>query len=215
MSALHYVNQPRLLPTMLRTLSAAMLATLVTFALFALMKLLITPASDRLQLVERELPVVELFEPAKETEAEIRKALPPKPELTPPNRLQSQVEPVDTFKQIVVSHFTPDIGVALDGAPLQSSMRTNMATPLVRVEPRFPTEAARQGISGWVMLNFSIDESGSVTDVSVVAAEPKNIFEREAIRALRRWKYQPQLVEGKAVKQTNLQVQLDFQLQQE
>ncbi|CAM5204925.1 TonB family protein [Alishewanella longhuensis] len=50
-----------------------------------------------------------------------------------------------------------------------------MATPLVRVEPRFPTEAARQGISGWVMLNFSIDESGSVTDVSVVAAEPKNI----------------------------------------
>ncbi|CAM5203572.1 energy transducer TonB [Alishewanella longhuensis] len=90
-----------------------------------------------------------------------------------------------------------------------------MATPLVRAEPRFPTEAARQGISGWVMLNFSIDESGSVTDVSVVAAEPKDIFEREAIRALRRWKYQPQLVEGKAVKQSNLQVQLDFQLQQE
>lgn len=215
MSALHYVNQPRLLPTMLRTLSAAVLATIVTFVLFALMKLLITPASDRLTLLERELPVVELFEPVKETEAEIRKALPPKPELTPPNRLQSQVEPVDTFTQIVVSHFTPDIGVALDGASLQSSMRSNMATPLVRVEPRFPTEAARQGISGWVMLNFSIDESGSVTDVSVVAAEPKNIFEREAIRALRRWKYQPQLVEGKAVKQSNLQVQLDFQLQQE
>lgn len=215
MSALHYVNQPRLLPTMLRTLSAAMLATLVTFALFALMKLLITPASDRLQLVERELQVVELFEPAKETEAEIRKALPPKPELTPPNRLQSHVEPVDTFQQIAVGHFTPDIGVALDGAPLQSSMRSNMATPLVRVEPRYPVEAARQGISGWVRLNFSIDESGSVMDVSVVAAEPKNIFEREAIRALRRWKYQPQLVEGKAIKQTNLQVQLDFQLQQE
>ncbi|CAM5184954.1 energy transducer TonB [Alishewanella longhuensis] len=215
MSALHYLNQPRLLPTMLRTLSAAVLATVVTFVLFALMKLLITPASDRLTLLERELPVVELFEPVKETEAEIRKALPPKPELTPPNRLQSQVEPVDTFTQIVVSHFTPEIGVALDGASLQSSMRSNMATPLVRVEPRFPTEAARQGISGWVMLNFSIDESGSVTDVSVVAAEPKNIFEREAIRALRRWKYQPQLVEGKAVKQSNLQVQLDFQLQQE
>ncbi|CAM5204917.1 hypothetical protein [Alishewanella longhuensis] len=122
MSALHYLNQPRLLPTMLRTLSAAVLATVVTFVLFALMKLLITPASDRLTLLERELPVVELFEPVKETEAEIRKALPPKPELTPPNRLQSQVEPVDTFTQIVVSHFTPEIGVALDGASLQSSM---------------------------------------------------------------------------------------------
>lgn len=215
MSALHYVNQPRLLPTMLRTLSAAVLATVVTFALFAVMKQLITPASDRLPLLERELPVVELFEPTKETEAEIRKALPPKPELTPPTMSQRHVDQVDTFKQIAVSHFTPDIAISLDGAPLQSSMRSNMATPLVRVEPRFPTEAARQGISGWVLLNFSIDESGSVTDVSVVAAEPKNIFEREAIRALRRWKYQPQLVEGKAIKQTNLQVQLDFQLQQE
>lgn len=211
----HYVNQPRLLPTLFRLLSSGVLATVITFVLFTLMKLLITPANDKLQWVERTLPIVELFEPPKETEAEIRKALPPKPELTPPDMTLSHMSPVETSNQIIVSHFTPDIAVALDGPILQSSMRSNMATPLVRVEPRFPTEALRQGIAGWVVLNFSIDETGSVTDISVLAAEPRNIFDREAIRALRRWKYQPQLVEGKPIKQTNLQVQLDFQLEQE
>ncbi|GHG69681.1 protein TonB [Alishewanella longhuensis] len=215
MTAIHYVNQPRPIPTLLRLLCSGVLAIVITFALFALMKLLITPATDRLNWVERELPVVELFEPPQETAAEIRKALPPKPELTPPNMKLNHVEPTDTSNQMIVSHFIPNIGVTLDGPALPGSMRSNMATPLVRVEPRFPTEAARQGISGWVLLNFNIDESGSVTDISILAAEPKNIFDREAIRALRRWKYQPQLVEGKPIKQTNLQVQLDFQLQQD
>lgn len=215
MTSANYINQPLFIPALLRLLSATVLALLITFALFLLMKLLITPADERLAPVERDLAVVELFEPPKATDPEIRKALPPKPEITPPDITLSKMDPVDTSSEVVVGKFTPSIGIALDGPTLQSSMRSNMATPLVRVEPRFPTEALRQGIAGWVVLNFSIDETGSVTDISVIAAEPRNIFDREAIRALRRWKYQPQLVEGKPIKQSNLQVQLDFQLEQE
>lgn len=215
MTTANYINQPLFIPALLRLLSTTVLALLMTFALFLLMKLLITPADEHFVPVERELAVVELFEPPKETDPEIRKTLPPKPEITPPNMKASHIDPVDTTSQVLVGRFTPDIGVTLDGPTLVNSLGNKMATPLVRVEPRFPTEALRQGIVGWVVLNFSIDETGSVTDISVVAAEPRNIFDREAIRALRRWKYQPQLVEGKPIKQNNLQVQLDFQLEQE
>ena len=51
-----------------------------------------------------------------------------------------------------------------------------------------------------------------LTDVVVLEANPKRIFDREAKRALRKWKYKPKIVEGKPQKQFNMQVQLDFKL---
>ncbi|WP_423187022.1 energy transducer TonB [Alishewanella sp. d11] len=215
MFANHYVNQNTLIPQFLRLLSSALLASLITFALFSLMKLLVTPAHDRLIVDKREFPIVELFIPPEETEPEIRRELPPKPDLIPPKMTLNHQDPVDSSQNTITHTFTPDLGIALQGPNLNTGMQNTMATPIVRVEPRFPLEAARQGISGWVKLAYSIDETGSVIDISIIEAEPKNIFDKEAIRALRRWKYQPQLVEGQPVKQTNLQVQLDFQLQQD
>jgi protein TonB len=56
---------------------------------------------------------------------------------------------------------------------------------------------------------------GGVEDVKVIEAEPKRIFNREAIRALRKWKYRPKMVDGKPQKQFGLTVQLDFTLNQD
>lgn len=50
--------------------------------------------------------------------------------------------------------------------------------------------------------------------MTVVDAEPKRVFDREAIRALKRWKYSPKVVDGKAVQQPGIMVQLDFSLDQ-
>jgi protein TonB len=63
-------------------------------------------------------------------------------------------------------------------------------------------------------MRFTILEDGSVGDVAVVEAEPKRVFDREAIRALKRWKYSPKVVDGKAVQQPGIMVQLDFSLDQ-
>jgi protein TonB len=40
------------------------------------------------------------------------------------------------------------------------------------------------------------------------------LFDREARRALAKWKYRPKIVDGKAEKQFNMFVQLDFTLEQ-
>ena len=91
-------------------------------------------------------------------------------------------------------------------------MRDGDATPIVRIEPKFPTKAARDGIEGWVQLSFEINEVGGVENVQVINAQPKRIFDREARKALRKWKYKPKVVDGKAMRQTGLTVQLDFKL---
>ena len=86
------------------------------------------------------------------------------------------------------------------------------AQPLVRIEAQYPRRASMQGIEGWVFLQFDITASGSVSNVKVLDAKPPQIFNRAAIKALRKWKYRPQMEDGKPVERKNNQVQLDFKL---
>jgi protein TonB len=80
-----------------------------------------------------------------------------------------------------------------------------------RVPAEYPEDAARKGIEGAVDLSFSISKRGEVYDVSVSHAEPSNIFNRAAIAAVRRWKYQPRTVGGIPV-EARVQVRLTFKL---
>ena len=89
-----------------------------------------------------------------------------------------------------------------------------MVMPIVRIEPKSPAQAARDGKEGWVKLSFTINEVGGVEDVDVIDADPKRVFDREAKRALRKWKYKPKVEDGKPMKQPGMKVQLDFKLDQ-
>lgn len=88
------------------------------------------------------------------------------------------------------------------------------AMPLVRITPKYPITAARDGKEGWVQLGFTISEIGTVISPYIINSEPKRTFDKEALRALRKWKYKPKMVEGKAVQQANQSIQLDFKLNQ-
>lgn len=88
--------------------------------------------------------------------------------------------------------------------------QNNDATPIFRVEPKYPVKAASNAIEGWVSLSFSIDKLGRVFDVSVIDAKPKRQFESAARRALKKWKYKPKLVDGKAVIQSGQSILLEF-----
>ncbi|MBU2178420.1 MAG: TonB family protein [Gammaproteobacteria bacterium] len=81
------------------------------------------------------------------------------------------------------------------------------AAPVMRVEPKYPIEAARQRITGYVQAHFNIKPDGSVSDIQIIKAEPADVFNKEAIRALGQWKYQPT---ANGVKDAT--VQLDFMM---
>jgi protein TonB len=84
--------------------------------------------------------------------------------------------------------------------------------PLVRVEPDYPRRQQTAGVEGWVQLRFTILGSGAVTDVIVVDAYPKGVFDDAAIKAVRRWKYSPRIDEGRAVEMRGVGVVVKFNL---
>jgi protein TonB len=87
------------------------------------------------------------------------------------------------------------------------------AVPLVRIEPDYPMQARQRGQEGWVVLEFTISTAGTVKDVAVVASEPGTVFDRAAVQAVRRWKYNPKIVGGKAVERPGVKVRLDFEME--
>jgi protein TonB len=81
--------------------------------------------------------------------------------------------------------------------------------PLNRVEPVYPQTALAREIGGSVVLLLLIDESGRVTDVSVVDASPQEVFEESALRALAATTYAPAQKGGRAVR-SRILVKVDY-----
>lgn len=203
---------------MARLLLSLLIGAVITFFLFVLMAFLVD-SDDAVSNVAKEQIVIEINSTPPESKAQTRTRVPPPPPPPPPEPPKAPVaepESTDTGGSIGFNLPSVDVGGASTGLgdPSSAMMRDGDATPIVRIEPKYPVQAARDGLQGWVKMRFTILEDGSVGDVTVVDAEPKRVFDREAIRALKRWKYSPKVVDGKAVQQPGIMVQLDFSLDQ-
>ncbi|MCL2789108.1 MAG: TonB family protein [Desulfobulbus sp.] len=73
-------------------------------------------------------------------------------------------------------------------------------TALARTPPAYPPAAKRQNIEGWIKVKFVVDEHGQVGQISVLAAEPKGIFEQSVLQCVSHWRFKPGTVNGMAVK---------------
>lgn len=69
------------------------------------------------------------------------------------------------------------------------------AAPTLRVvsapSPRYPPDALRAGTAGEVLVEITVGPDGSVTNARVVRATPARVFDREALNAVRRWRFEP------------------------
>jgi protein TonB len=68
---------------------------------------------------------------------------------------------------------------------------------------------------GWVELMFDIDENGDPVNIIVIDHNRGDAFDKEAIRALSKWKYKPKIMDGEVVAQRGLKVRLDFKAENE
>lgn len=75
---------------------------------------------------------------------------------------------------------------ATPAAPAAPTLR-----PLSTPAPRYPAEALRAAQSGEVQVEFTVAPDGSVSDARVVRADPPRVFDREAVAAVRRWRFEP------------------------
>ena len=95
---------------------------------------------------------------------------------------------------------------ATSGASTASAARPAAEAPAddelgrVRVvEPVYPAQAMRDRVEGWVLLEFTITETGSVRDIVVVDSQPSGVFDAAASEALAGWKYRPRITDGRPV----------------
>jgi protein TonB len=77
--------------------------------------------------------------------------------------------------------------------------------------PAYPARARERGTEGWVDLEFTVATDGTTQDAVVRAAEPAGTFDRAALDAVKRWRYEPRVVGGNVVEQ-RVEARLRFRL---
>lgn len=58
-----------------------------------------------------------------------------------------------------------------------------------RALPIYPRYAVKNGIEGTVLINFSIEKDGNVSDIQVAASDQDGLFDATAILGIQKWVY--------------------------
>lgn len=198
-----------------RYAAAGLIAFAITSGLFYLMHALITKAAGELD--EAASSIVEFVRLKKDSEPEIKKRQLPKKQKPeepplPPDLSLTRTTSLDQGIQDMV--LAVGLDLAIEGGPnLGAAVSDSEPVPVVRVNPQYPPRAAERGIEGWVELVFGISPTGTVQDAEVTNSHPGNVFDRAALRAVGRWKYNPKIEDGKPVERHGITVRLEFSLE--
>lgn len=191
------------MPQLIRTGLAALVALGITFGLFFVMQLLISMGTGDAQDADKGR-TIEFVRLKRDTDTLTRKRELPKkekpPEPPPPPDLQMAKADAPDGETLAIAAPSVDVNPNIAG-DLSLGMRATDAerVPIVRVLPQYPMRAADRGLEGWVNVEFTITTNGSVRDPVVVDSQPPRVFDRAALRAVKKWKYRPEIVDGVAV----------------
>lgn len=192
-------------------------ALLVALALFLLMQWLIRPPQGPDE-ARRVLPEVEIVQPTPEQEQQdlaSPDAAPPPPPAAPPSLarpdLPAMQVPALTAAPLDVGPVTLPTQLSSGGLKLGSSgafggfaggrggggggygtgegFKGRPLIPLSTARPQMPEWACKQGIRGWVEVVFTVLPEGKVTNVRLIDADPRGVFEAAAIESVAHWIY--------------------------
>lgn len=200
----------------LRSLFSLTMGAVVAVALFFGMSRLVALGRIRLEDDQdrRRIEFTRIRKDSKKAQRQRKlpeRPKPPPPPKTPPMKPSSdnrggQAVAVD-IPMPAASH-----QLQLQGRLTAGAVQDREAVPVVRVNPEYPASARRRGIEGFVTVRFTIGPSGRVTDATVIDSKPPGVFDRSVLKAIRRWRYDPKLVDGKPVARPNQRVTLKFEL---
>ncbi|MDE1236517.1 energy transducer TonB [Vibrio aestuarianus] len=204
---------------MLRLFIALPFAGIISLALFSFMSWMIDNGHQRVTESAQALSFTMIMV-EQEQDLQRRQRSLPEPLQLPEPPPQSPVTQAQTVAvETLAANALPALGLdtVMNGvaisAPTFGDFGTNQqAMPLYRVEPVYPAKALKRSVEGFVTLSFTIDEVGKATNIKVVEAKPVRMFEREAIQAVKKWKYQPQIVDGQAISQNGQTVTVEFKI---
>ncbi len=195
-------------------------ALLIAFALFLLMYWLILPPQgpDEARRVLPDVEVVQPVESEQpDQDLASADAAPPPPPAAPPSLARPDLPTTDIP---VIDAAPLDVGpvavtpnLSSSGLKLGSSgafggfggsgtgqgggghgsgkgFKGVPLVPLSTARPQMPEWACKQKIRGWVEVVFTVLPNGSVTNVRLIDADPKGVFEAAAIESVAHWIYE-------------------------
>jgi protein TonB len=198
---------------MQRHLTAGFLAIGVTFGLFYLMQALIL--GKDVKLGEAGGTMIDFVRLKKDSELETKKRKMPEkkePEEPPPPPALSMARSNKPNQEMGDMAFAIDVDVDVGGTNVAIAASDTDVVPIVRVQPQYPLRASERGIEGWVEVQFTISKLGTVKDPMVINSHPSSIFDRSALKAIRKWKYNPKIEDGEPVERPGIKVRLKFEL---
>ena len=176
-------------------------ALAVNVLMFTMIELMV--GMKRIRLTDANNVDIANFIRMAEQSREVRSRRDPKAPEKPPQDMQQDLRRLNAANSSNLSGMSidlPDIDIDI-GVGGDIAIAREL-TPLVRVPAEYPMNALAKGVEGYVVLRFIVTESGTVRDPEVLRSEPEGVFDRAALRAVLRFKYQPQFVDGVPVEVT-------------
>jgi TonB family protein len=169
----------------------------------AVSRITITPVGDPFQ----NEPVVTPTEPAQPShETHLPSPQPVAASAVPiPESLKMQVH--SASMRSVAERITPSLLAALEPVALSEDLSRRLL--LQKVLPNYPERAVKARLQGPVVLQAWIGRDGTIQDLKLVRGS--FLLGQAAYRAVKQWRYQPYLINGRAVEAETF-VTVDFRL---
>jgi protein TonB len=189
------------------------LGLLVTLGLFLMMQALIK--SDRSGLNEgvqgKLVDFVRLDEDVDVQLKDRKPKPPPPPDEPPPNMPKPSFDTSAQTQGIAIGQVNAKVDLNIQGTGGFTSDGEYL--PIVKVAPVYPRRAQQRGITGYVLLEFTVTSTGAVKDPVVIEAQPEGIFDNAAIQAALKFKYKPKVVDGQPVEVAGVRNLIKFELE--
>ena len=78
---------------------------------------------------------------------------------------------------------------------------------------RYPRSAQRREIEGSVSIEFTVGVTGEVVDAFVLEATPPNRFEKNALKYVRSWVYEPMRINGVPTEVKRIETKVVYRLE--
>ena len=196
-----------------RFTTAIAVGAAVTFGLLFMMQLLIATGEEAVTDTDR----IRLNEFVRVERNEVIETKKQKPEKPPEPEVPPEMPEPQTANQfdnsMSVSVTAPSTQVNLNVTGVGFGVSDGEYLPIVKVAPVYPSRALSRGLEGYVIVEFTVTQTGAVKDVFVVEST-SSLFERAAVQAAYKFKYKPRVIDGVAVEVPGVRNKITFEITQ-
>jgi protein TonB len=127
-----------------------------------------------------------------------------------PTSIPQQIEPPSQNLNVDLSRIPQRRAFSAGTDVLNPSQLDQQPSVRFQASPHYPSSLIQEGITGEVIVDFIVDSTGEVRNVSAIRSTNRG-FEASAIEAVGKWKFRAGRKDGHAVN-THIQVPIEFSI---